>query len=66
MTLAPPGQRFLLIGHLYVIVDMAAVQSKPTESFGPLSEHWEDCQQSVFRDEETEMSNVTRSLSHSW
>lgn len=63
--MASPGQRFLLLHHLYVVVEMAAVPAKPwapqmshRNTFGILSEHWEDFQPSVFTAEETEAQRV--------
>lgn len=61
MTLASPGQRLLLFGHLYVVVEMAAMPVKPwaplnepQKHLWQLSERWEGFQQFDFTDAETE------------
>lgn len=66
MTLAFPGQRLILVGHLYVVVEMAAVPVSDVErcpvppwapqmchrnTSGTLSECWEHFQQFSFTDE---------------
>lgn len=70
MTLASPGQRLLLVGHLYVGVEMAAMPVKPwaplnvpQKHLWQLSESWEGFQQFNFTDEETETQEEC-SLSH--
>ena len=61
MTLASPGQRLLFFGHLYVVLEMAAIPVKscaplnvPQKHLWQLSKHWEDVQQFDFTDAETE------------
>ena len=70
MTLASPGQRLLLFGHLYVVVEMAAMPVKPCAPLNvpqkhlwQLSKRWEGFQQFNFTDAETETQEEC-SLAH--